>query len=226
MSLQTVLPVAIVLLAAYNLYVQKLGSALISIGLGAVVFAITKSKIAFAVVLLLGAFQTQIFGSRYVSYDKFKEMQEGFQARDPVNVHTRIESVKTGEPLAHKNVLPPDYDILNSSAKNLNTITGVLESPSILNNTPLMAMDTLAHEGVPGASIPSSAKARVLIYPPAEETVAVGSREAMNPKDNPYLHTGQDRLAEEVAHAQKGTDLYAGDSASLDGVAAGAGPAF
>jgi len=43
---------------------------------------------------------------------------------------------------------------------------------------------------------------------------------------NPYLQTGQDRLAEEVSLAQKGTELYAQDSASLDGVASGAGPAF
>ena len=226
MSLQTVLPVAIVLLAAYNLYVQKLGSALIVIGFGAVLFAITKSKIAFAIVLLLGAFQTQIFGSRYMSYDEFKQFQEGFQARDPVNVHTRIESVKTGEPLANKNALPPDYNILNSSAQKLNTVTGVLESPSILNNTPLMGMDSLAAEGVPGASIPSSAKARVLIYPPAEETVSIEPTRAMDPRNNPYLQTGQDRLAEEVAHAERGTELYADDSAQLQGVGSGAGPAF
>jgi hypothetical protein len=43
---------------------------------------------------------------------------------------------------------------------------------------------------------------------------------------NPYLQTGQDRMAEEVAHAEKGTDIYAQDSSSLEGVATGAGPAF
>ena len=229
MSLQSVLPVVIVLLAAYNLYANKLGSALITIGLAAVVFALTKSKVAFATILLLGAFQQQLMGlfrPTLVSYEQFKDIQEGFQVRDPVSVHTRIESVKTGEPLAHKNALPPDYNILNSSAQKLNTVTGVLESASILDNTPLMGMEQLAKEGVPGASIPSSAKARVLIYPPAEESVPAVKREAMNPKDNPYLQTGQDRLAEEVAQAQRGTDLYAADSAEFEGVGAGAGPAF
>ena len=88
-------------------------------------------------------------------------------------------------------------------------------------------MQELANEGVPGASIPASAKARVLIYPPAEESIPAPSESiALMPKDNPYLQTGQDRLAQEVAMAQKGTELYAQDSASLDGVAAGAGPAF
>jgi len=229
MSLQSVLPVVIVLLAAYNLYVNKLGSALISIGLAAVVFAISKSKVAFAAILLLGAFQQQLMGlfePTLVTYEQFKEIQEGFQARDPVSVHTRIESVKTGEPLANKNALPADYNILNSSAQKLNTVTGVLESASILDNAPLMGMEQLGKEGVTGASIPSSAKARVLIYPPAEESVPAIQREAMNPKDNPYLQTGQDRLAEEVAQAQRGTDLYAEDSASFEGVGAGAGPAF
>jgi hypothetical protein len=229
MSLQSVLPLAIVLLAAYNLYVNKLGPALMVIGFGAVVFALSKSMILFAVILLVGAFQKQLTGlfrGRYVSYEQFKEIQEDFQVRDPVSIHTRIESVKTGEPLANKNELPPDYNILNSSAKKLNTVTGVLESASILDNSPLMGMEELGKEGVPGASIPSSAKARVLIYPPAEETVPAIQREAMNPKDNPYLQTGQDRLAEEVAQAQRGTDLYAPDSASFEGVGAGAGPAF
>jgi hypothetical protein len=229
MSLQSVLSVVIVLLAAYNLYANKLGSALMTIGFAAVVFALTKSKEVFVVILLLGAFQKQlmrIFGPTLVTYEQFKEIQEDFQVRDPVSVHTRIESVKTGEPLANKNELPPDYNILNSSAKKLNTVTGVLESASILDNAPLMGMEQLGKEGVPGASIPSSAKARVLIYPPAEESVPAVQREAMNPKNNPYLQTGQDRLAEEVAQAQRGTDLYAPDSAAFEGVGAGAGPAF
>jgi len=229
MSLQSVLPVAIVLLAAYNLYANKLGSALMTIGFAAVIFALTKSKIAFAAILLLGAFQKQLMGlfePRLVTYEQFKKIQEDFQVRDPVSIHTRIESVNTGEPLANKNALPADYNILNSSAQKLNTVTGVLESASILDNAPLIGMDQLGKEGVPGASIPSSAKARVLIYPPAEETVPAVQREAMNPKDNPYLQTGQDRLAEEVAQAQRGTDLYAEDSAEFKGVGAGAGPAF
>jgi hypothetical protein len=248
MSLQSVLPVAIVLLAAYNLYANKLGSALMTIGFAAVVFALTKSKVAFAAILLLGAFQKQLMGlfeptlegyktdssdKELVTLEEFKKIydgmnktNEGFQARDPVSVHTRIESVDTGVPLANKNALPADYNILNSSAQKLNTVTGVLESASILDNTPLMGMEQLSKEGVPGASIPSSAKARVLIYPPAEESVPAIQREAMNPKDNPYLQTGQDRLAEEVAQAQRGTDLYAEDSADFEGVGAGAGPAF
>jgi len=262
MNLQSVLPVAIVLLAAYNLYANKLGPALMVIGLGAVLFALTKSKELFVAILLVGAFQNQVMGffgpglvtyegykadkedkedlsgPDYVTRDEFKKIYdgfkstegfqdtEGFQARDAVNVHTRIEKVKTGEPLKNKNALPPDYNILNTNAHKLNTVTGVLESASILDNAPLMGMEQLGKEGVPGASIPSSAKARVLIYPPAEESVPPIHREAMNPKDNPYLHTGQDRLAEEVAQAQRGTDLYAPDSASFEGVGAGAGPAF
>jgi hypothetical protein len=132
---------------------------------------------------------------------------EGFQSKDPVSVHTRLEAVKL-------------------SAPKVENITGVLESPSILDNTPLQAMDSLASEGVPGASIPASAKARVLIYPPSEHSMP--RKESMQNElvSNPYLQTGQDRMAEEVARAEKGTDIYAQDSSSIEGVAAGAGPAF
>jgi hypothetical protein len=152
---------------------------------------------------------------------------EGFQARDPINVQTRLETVKTSAPLHPKQELPADYNILNSSAKHVDVVTGVLESPDILDNTPLMEIEQIGKDGLPGVTIPASAKARVLIYPPAEDSVPA-PRESIkhDPMSNPYLQTGQDRLAEEVSLAQKGTELYAQDSASLDGVASGAGPAF
>ena len=206
---KNLLPIVTVLVAAYTLYVQPLGTALTTIGIGAIVFALTKSKPILLGVLVAGLLIKPL--NRLIAPKPEPMGVEGFQARDPVSIQARIESVKMPAPLAPK----------------VQGVTGVLESASILDNTPLQAMDELANEGVPGASIPASAKARVLIYPPSEEVVPV-PKESLNmlPKDNPYLQTGQDRLAEEVAHAQKGTDLYAPDSGALDGVAAGAGPAF
>jgi hypothetical protein len=205
--LRTVERGAIGLLAAYILYTQALGTALISIGLAIIIFAFTKNETFLLCVL---AVTLLIKPLNNVINSKPEPMGvEGFQARDPVSVQTRLESVKTTAPLAPK----------------VQHITGILESANILDNTPLQGMDELSNEGVPGASIPASAKARVLIYPPSEDSVPA-LKESLNmlPKDNPYLQTGQDRLAEEVAHAQRGTDLYAPDSGALDGVAAGAGP--
>ena len=199
----------IVATTAYSLYAKSLGTTLTAVGLAAVVFALSKSFIAALVVLVLAVFMKDI--NRLIMPKREPMGVEAFQARDAVTVQERLEEVKTTAPLAPK----------------VQAITGVLESPSILDNTPLQGMQELANEGVPGASIPASAKARVLIYPPAEESIPAPSESiALMPKDNPYLQTGQDRLAQEVAMAQKGTELYAQDSASLDGVAAGAGPAF
>lgn len=208
--------VATVLISAYSLYSQPVGSALTAIGLAAIIYAVTKSLSGALVILVAALFfknYNNIFG---VSPKPFapKIMMapvEPFQVKDPVSVQARIESVKTERPLAPK----------------VEVVTGVLESASILDNTPLKGIDELAAEGVPKASIPASAKARALIYPPSETSMPAPKASIfMGMKDNPYLQTGQDRLAEEVSLAQKGTDLYADDSASLGGVATGAGPAF
>ena len=222
-ELEKYAPFVIIPLVLYTLFMKPLGVAMMTIGLGAILFALTKSKLVFLAVLLFAPFMNLI-GMREMA--KSVGM-EGFQARDPINVQTRLETVKTSAPLHPKQELPADYNILNSSAKHVDVVTGVLESPDILDNTPLMEIEQIGKDGLPGVTIPASAKARVLIYPPAEDSVPA-PRESIkhDPMSNPYLQTGQDRLAEEVSLAQKGTELYAQDSASLDGVASGAGPAF
>ena len=220
-TIDKLMPIAIVLAAAYSLYTVPLNMALMGIGAGAILYAVTKSKYIFLGVLLILivlknftravtiATAPATAPATAATADTVPTFPaEGFQARDPVNVHTRIENVKGKAPLAPK----------------VENITGVLESADILDNSPLQGMPT---DGLPAASIPASARARVLIYPPSEETMPAPKESVrLDPKTNPYLHTGQDRLAEEVSLAQKGTDLYAEDSATLDGVAAGAGPAF
>ena len=212
-TIDKLMPIAIVLAVAYSLYTVPLNTALMGIGAGAILYAVTKSKYIFLGVLLimivLKNFTRVVTAATAPTTVTFAAADsvavEGFQARDPVNVHTRIESVKVKAP-------------------KVENITGVLESAHILDNTPLQGMPG---DGLPRASIPASAKARVLIYPPSEETMPAPKESVrIDPKTNPYLHTGQDRLAEEVSLAQKGTDLYAEDSATLDGVAGGAGPAF
>jgi hypothetical protein len=222
-ELEKYAPFVIIPLVVYTLYVKPLGVAMMTIGFGAILFALTKSKLAFLAVLLFAPLMDAIRTTRTVE----PVGVEGFQARDPINVQTRLEEVKTPAPLQPKQELPADYNILNSSVKHTGVVTGVLESPTILDNMPLIEIEHIGKDGVPKASIPASAKARVIIYPPSEDSVPP-PRESIkhDPMSNPYLQTGQDRLAEEVSLAEKGTELYAKDSASLDGIASGAGPAF
>jgi hypothetical protein len=202
------------LISAYSLYAKSLSTTLTAVGLAAVVYALSKSSAAALVLLILAVFIkdiNRVISPRREPMGVETVSMEGFQAKDPITVQKRLEDVKVGAPLQPK----------------VQVITGVLESASILDNTPLQGVQELANEGVPGASIPASAKARVLIYPPPEDSIPAPSESmALTPKDNPYLQTGQDRLAQEVAMAQKGTELYAQDSASYAGVGSGAGPAF
>ena len=198
-----VLRFAALLLGGYSLYSQELGTALSGIGVAAIVFALTHSLEGVIFVLLATLFIKKL---NALLVPKPEPMGiEAFQARDPASVQARLEQVKVVAPKAE-------------------AISGVLESANILNNTPLHA----SQEGAPGASIPSGVKARALIYPPAEDTVPAPSESMLlEPKENPYLQTGQDRLAQEVSLAQKGTDIYGeGNLSNLAGIATGAGPAF
>lgn len=135
---------------------------------------------------------------------------EGFQARDPVSVHERIASAKQ----------------VQGKVQN---ITGVLESPTILDNVPLKPMQELTYDALPGASIPASAKARVIINPPAEGFVpAPKASEERLLKRNPYLQNGEDDEGINAALISKGTDMTAPEvpSNELPATEAGSAPAF
>ena len=120
------------------------------------------------------------------------EAVEGFQARDPKSIAERIEMSRAGAPLRPKIASP----------------TGVLESPSILDNVPLKPLQELTSDAQPGASIPASAKARVLIYPVPESFVpAPQASEDRAPMVNPYLQNGPDNLGVAAALIPKGTDI-------------------
>jgi hypothetical protein len=112
--------------------------------------------------------------------------KEGFQARDPVSIHKRIETAK-------------------QAPQKKSEPTGVLESPEILDNTPLLIEGM---EGEPGASTPASINSRNMIYPPSEESVPSmnGSRD-MPPMANPVLQNGQDPMSVGVALSPSATGL-------------------
>lgn len=207
-----ILPAGIALVALYIVYSQPLSTAIASVGIAVLLYAATMSKEVVLVFLIASLFLRQF--NRLFFRQPFNPVGvEAFQVRDAPSINTRLESVKTGLPLAPK----------------VAAVTGVLESPHILDNTPLQAMDSLAQEGVPGASIPASAKARVLIYPPAEGFVPapIGSIDAM-PMANPYLQEGEDPDGVRTSLFEKGTDGVDRNSVSISDMAAvgNAAPAF
>ena len=176
----------ILLVALYIVVAQPLATTLATVGISVLLFAVTRSEALVLGFMLASLFIRQI-NRLFIPNEPVGV--EGFQARDAVSVNTRIEAVSQKQP-------------------HVQNITGVLESPDILDNTPLMAMD--GADGVPGASIPASSKGRALIYPVAEGFVAVpnGSVDT-NPMANPYLQGGEDEEAVEAAMMDRGTDMKA-----------------
>lgn len=136
---------------------------------------------------------------------------EGFQgASGPEEIHRRVVTAK-------------------QMAQKVETVTGVLESPSILDNVPLHPMQELMSDATPGASIPASAKARVIINPPAEGFVpAPKDSEERALKRQPYLQNGEDDEGVEAALISKGTDMTEPEvpSNELPATMAGEAPAF
>lgn len=208
-----VLPLIVFLLAAFTGFTQPFGVFLTLLGAAAIIFAMTNSYMYVAAVFAVGLLVKMCQAPRFVGipatgYPAGSPL-EPFQVKDAVSVQARLEDVRTKAPLQPK----------------VAAITGVLESPGILDNAPIQPMHELASEALPGASIPASAKARVLIYPPAEGFVPApnGSQER-GPKENPYLQNGPDHEGGATALLEKGTDM-AVDQPAADLAAAQAGSA-
>jgi hypothetical protein len=208
-SKKEILQALIVVVGAYILYSKPLGTALAALGVGAVLFAFTRMEEAVLLVFAVALFAKSV-NKVFVQSPLRSGQEEGFQAHDATTVQARLENVKGVAPLAPK----------------VEQITGVLESANILDNSPLQAMDY--GEGAPGASIPASAKARVLIYPVAEESIPAPSGSIETPPmANPVLQNGQDYTGIETAMAREGARLPREEigASEMAGVASGAGMA-
>jgi len=214
------LPAALLLVGLYILYVQKLETALATYGIGLLIFVVTDSKelvLAFFVASIFIKPLNRLFSSTWKTEPVGVE---AFQVRDAPSITARLESIKQGEPLQPKVDQKAPILPLYKQQIEPGAITGVLESPSILDNSPLQGFASLGKEGVPGVSIPASARARVLIYPPAETTVAP-LKESMDnpPMNNPYLQNGPDMESVNGALIDRGTDMMGGTPGSeMDGL--------
>lgn len=188
----------ILIVALYIVVAQPFATTLATVGISVLLFAVTKSE---AIVL---AFMLASLFIRHINRLFIPSAPvgiEGFQARDPESVHARIEAI-ANKPQATVNTIP-------GSPHMIDNITGVLESPHILDNTPLMAMD--GADGVPGASIPASSKARALIHPVAEGFQNAPNMSVDgNPIANPVLQYGEDEEAVNTAMLDEGTDIVGG----------------
>ena len=209
------LPAALLLVGLYILYVKKFETALATYGIGLLIFVVTDSKelvLAFFVASMFIRTFNRLFTSGKVWGPSGAEP---FQVRDAPSITARLESVRQGDPLQPKvNQKPPVLPLYKQKIEP-GAITGVLESPDIMDNSPLQGIAQLAKEGVPGVSIPASAKARALIFPPAETTVPA-LKESMDnpPMTNPYLQNGPDNEAVGDALLTNGTDMSNSVSAS------------
>jgi hypothetical protein len=168
---KNILTAGILLVGIYIFSVQTLPTALASTGLSIALYAITRSE-----GIVLAFLLATLFVKQYNTLFKDPEPVgvEAFQVKDAPSIHARLEEVRTPMP-------------------KVQAITGVLESPSILDNMPLQAIDQMMKDGVPCTSIPASAKARVLIYPKAEGFVPVRNNSIENTmREAPYLQDGVD----------------------------------
>ena len=179
----------ILLIAIYIFAVQPLSTALASVGLSIILFVFTKSE-----GLVLAFMLATLFLKQYSALLAKPEPVgiEAFQTKDAASIHARLQQVRAPPPL-------------KPAVAN---ITGVLESPDILDNLPLQAMETLTKEGVPCTSIPASAKARVLIYPKAEGFVPAMNMSQDTPvREATYLHQGEDNEGVQSALAHDMDDM-------------------
>jgi hypothetical protein len=213
-SLGNLTGLVILALFVYAFLQCPFSNVLVMAGAGLVAYGLSRSEELTIVVLLLVLASQKLMRPRnFGSIQSPMAGSEGFQVKDPLSIHTRIETVRNEGPLKPK----------------VANVTGVLESASILDNAPLMGMQELANEALPGSSIPASAKARVLIYPPTEGFASPANASVEIPvKQNPVLQEGSDYEGEQVALLPKGTDMPGPDVASAEvaGAASGAAPPF
>lgn len=131
--------------------------------------------------------------------------KEGFQAKDPISIHQRITKQRVSLPA-------------------VDSVTGVLESPDILDNFKVGAVSA-AEEGFTNSVQPASLVANVApMATPAESSMPRGNSPDAAPMSNPALITGADPVGVETAMANKGTALNTAPAANMSATTTGPAP--
>jgi len=136
------------------------------------------------------------------------QQREGFQPKDPISIHQRIEKEKNGAPLKPAG----------------NVITGVLESPNILDSLQISAVHPVEHGGS-ASTRPASIHAPEIIPTPPELTPSSSSSVEAVPISNPVLQNGHDHEGILTALVAKGTALFKGHPSTEVHGASKSGPA-
>ena len=180
----------------YGLVSYKRNYLLVTTAIAVVAYMVTKS-IHVAVGVLIGSFVLFQFNNVMAPAPIRQEpvgYSEGFQAKDPISIHQRIKA-------AH--VAPATQPM----------ITGVLESPEILDNLQIAKLD---EAGAARRVQPAGAKGAAEPIPTpkdsADELPASGSYERRVPIANPPLQNGPDNQGILTALIAKGTALFTGES--------------
>jgi len=140
--------------------------------------------------------------------DGFQNLnKEGFQPKDPVSVHQRIADNKKAGPLQPK----------------MDDITGVLESPKILDSLQIANLNK-AESGGPSRTQPASLSGIPPIRTPREDEIVRNTFEGLAPRGNPFLQNGADDGSVNTALSSRGADLKMHESAGdLAGTTVGHG---
>jgi hypothetical protein len=119
-----------------------------------------------------------------------KPTMEGFQVKDPVSIHQRIATNKGQPPLEPK----------------VENITGVLESPRILDSLQIAALNK-GDQGGTNSTLPASLNGIPSIKTPREEEIVKNTYDNLHPRGNPFLQNGSDDGAVNTALSGRGSDL-------------------
>lgn len=191
-------------LGAWVLFNYPVGYILLTAAVAAVAFIATsemKAALGAVVVMIL----LRVLGDVLKPAKPAWGPREGFQAKDPITIHQRITEKK--QPVGK-----PD------------TITGVLESPSVLGNLHISELRP-NEEGFTNSTQPALNTMNTTTIPtPAESSMPQPVSSDAAVKQNPALITGADPAAVETAMTNKGSALYA-PAAAETGSVGGAGPA-
>lgn len=195
MGLEVILLVVFFL---YGLVSYKRNYLLVTTAIAVVTYMVTKS-IHVAVGVLIGSFVlfqfNQVMAPPPTKPDPVG-YSEGFQAKDPISIHQRIKTTA-----------------VNQVAPSM--ITGVLESPDILDNLQITNMSP-SEEGSSRRVQPAGATGGVApISTPkdsADQLPASGSYERRVPIANPPLQNGPDNQGILTALIAKGTALFTGEA--------------
>lgn len=188
----------IVGIALSDLFFTEFEVALMAFGVAAILYGLTHSLEVAIVALIVPVAAKGV--------NLAMKPKESFQVKDGPSIAKRVEAIRIAKPAKAEPV-------------------GVLESPEIMSSQPLMSVQAMSKEGLPGDSIPAASVARVPIYTPEETTVAATGVKEVIPLANPVLQNGPDLDGIEAALKKTGA-ASASAPGDVVGVAGMAGPAF